>query len=229
MRSAILDHVYRPHTYEEVKALVTPEVAARLDPGGSYGIFWHNTKSSTYIHVAEGGAGNKVHRKRRKIKPKPREEWIAVPVPHSAIPREWVDAAREAIKYNRRLPASNRRVWELAGGLLHCGPCGAYMRHRSSLGKRNPDVWYFYYRCAGQWDYGPCGHKKMYRADETERRLWGFVRSLLTDPGRLRAGPDAMVEQERDQEWRSESRDESVARQARRGGSGAPRLPEARR
>ena len=37
----------------------------------------------------------------------------------------------------------------------------------------------------------------MYRADETERRIWEFVRSLLTDPGRLRAGFDAMIEQER--------------------------------
>ena len=39
VRSAILDDVYRPHTHEEVKALVAPEVAARLDPSGHYGIF----------------------------------------------------------------------------------------------------------------------------------------------------------------------------------------------
>ena len=71
VRSAILDDVYRPHTYEEVKALVTPEVALRLDPNESYGIFWHNTKSSTYSHIAEGGPGAKVYRKRRKIRPKP--------------------------------------------------------------------------------------------------------------------------------------------------------------
>ena len=30
-RIAILDEVYKPHTYEEIKELVTPEVAARLD------------------------------------------------------------------------------------------------------------------------------------------------------------------------------------------------------
>jgi site-specific DNA recombinase len=195
--SAILADVYRPHTYEEVKSLVTPEVAARLDPNGSYGIFWHNTKSSTYTHVAEGGPGAKVYRKRRKVTPKPREEWIAVPIPHSDIPREWVDAAREAIRDNRRLPAANRRVWELAGGLLRCGLCGAYMRHHSSLGRRDPDVWYYYYRCAGQWDDGPCRHKKMYRAGEMEGRVWEFVCSLLTDPVQLRADLDAMIEAER--------------------------------
>jgi site-specific DNA recombinase len=31
-RIAILDDVYKPHTFEEVEALVSPEVAARLDP-----------------------------------------------------------------------------------------------------------------------------------------------------------------------------------------------------
>lgn len=121
----------------------------------------------------------------------------AVPVPHSGIPREWADAAREAIKYNHRLPSANRRVWELAGGLLRCSLCGAHMRQHSSLGRRDPDVWYFYYRCAGQWDDGPCTHKKMYRAGEIERRVWEFVCSLLTDPDQLRADLDAMIEQER--------------------------------
>lgn len=62
VRSAILDDVYRPHTYVEVEALVSPEVAARLDPDETYGIFWHNTKSSTFSHVAEVGPEGKVYR-----------------------------------------------------------------------------------------------------------------------------------------------------------------------
>ena len=32
--------VYFPHTYEEVAALVSPQVAARLDKGKSYGVWW---------------------------------------------------------------------------------------------------------------------------------------------------------------------------------------------
>src|SRR5918995_216046 len=36
----VLDDVYRPHTFQEVAALVAPEVAARLDPDGFYGIWW---------------------------------------------------------------------------------------------------------------------------------------------------------------------------------------------
>jgi site-specific DNA recombinase len=41
-RVAILDDVYRPHTYEEVEELVSPEVAARLDREQLYGVWWYN-------------------------------------------------------------------------------------------------------------------------------------------------------------------------------------------
>ncbi len=39
IRKAIQNDVYRPHTFEEVKKLVAPEVAARLDPNERYGIW----------------------------------------------------------------------------------------------------------------------------------------------------------------------------------------------
>jgi len=142
--------------------------------------------------------GGKTYLKKRKITLKPKEEWIAVPVPDSGVPREWVDAARDAIKNNRRPPSAKRRFWELAGGLLRCGHCGGYMTNCSSLG-RKPDAWYFYYRCARQSDNGTeaCPHKKMYPAAKTEHRVWQFVSALLTDPDQLRIDLDAMIEEER--------------------------------
>jgi hypothetical protein len=39
VRSVILDDVYRPHAHEELRALLSPEVAARLDPARSHGIY----------------------------------------------------------------------------------------------------------------------------------------------------------------------------------------------
>jgi site-specific DNA recombinase len=198
VRSAILDDVYRPHTHEEVKALVALEVAARLDPDRDYDIFWHNTKRNTYKQVVGDDPGGKTYRKKRKTTLKPKEEWIPVPVPDSGVPRAWVDAARYAIKDNRRPPSAKRRFWELAGGLLRCGHCGGYMTTCSSLG-RKPDGWYFYYRCARQSDNGTeaCPHKKMYPAASTERRVWELVSTLLTDPEQLRVDLDAMIEEER--------------------------------
>ena len=199
VRSAILDDVYCPYAYEEVETLVTPEASARLDRNQRYGIFWHNTKRNTYKQVSETGFNGKTYRKKRKVTPKPREEWIAVPVPDSGIPREWVDAAREEIKDNRRAPSTSGRFWELSGGLLRCGHCSANMRNYLTLGSRGPDVWYFYYRCARQAEKGSdaCPHKKMYRAADVEHQVWEFVSDLLTDPDQLRSDLDAMIEEER--------------------------------
>src|SRR3712207_2840098 len=53
VRSAILDDVYRPHAHEELAALVTPKVAARLDPGRSHGVYWYNTRRNTFRRSEE--------------------------------------------------------------------------------------------------------------------------------------------------------------------------------
>ncbi len=38
IREIVLNDVYKPHTYDEVHKLTSPEVAARLDPEKCYGI-----------------------------------------------------------------------------------------------------------------------------------------------------------------------------------------------
>lgn len=52
----IRDDVYRPHTFEEISALVAPQVAIRLDPDKSYGIWWFNRRKTktTQISVPDG-------------------------------------------------------------------------------------------------------------------------------------------------------------------------------
>ncbi|MBA2712931.1 MAG: recombinase family protein, partial [Rubrobacteraceae bacterium] len=42
VRNVIRDDVYRSLSYAELSALVTPEVAASLDPKGRYGVYWYN-------------------------------------------------------------------------------------------------------------------------------------------------------------------------------------------
>jgi site-specific DNA recombinase len=197
VRSAILDDVYRPHAHEELKALVSPEVDAWLDPDRGYGIYRYNTRRNTDRQVVEGGPNGRTYRKVRKVAQRPREEWIAVPVPDSGVPREWVDAAREAVEGNRRSLSANRRFWQLSGGLLRCAHCSGKMRPQSSLGRRDPEARYFYYRCGTQWGNGSCPHNKLHRAVDTERRVWAFVHGLLSNPERLRADLERMIEVER--------------------------------
>ena len=44
LRRLIQEDAYKPHSFEETAALVSPEVAARLDVGERYGIWWYNRR-----------------------------------------------------------------------------------------------------------------------------------------------------------------------------------------
>ncbi len=88
VRECILDDVYRPHAFEEVEALVSADVAARLDPQKRYGIWWFNRRRQKRTQVSENGTGGRSYRQRTTTVMKPKEEWIAVPVPESGVPCE---------------------------------------------------------------------------------------------------------------------------------------------
>jgi site-specific DNA recombinase len=194
IRKLILDDVYRPHTYAEVRELVAPEVAARLDPEKRYGVWWYNRTWKKTRQVAEiAPDGSRVYAKRSKTGVKPRSEWIAVPVADSGIPRELVDAARDAIKDNQPPVSRGYRVWELAGRITRCGGCGRLMFTNTVKGGR-----YHYYRCPTRRDNGKeaCTVTNR-RADKLEAEVWESVRAILSDPERLRADLDAMIEMKR--------------------------------
>jgi site-specific DNA recombinase len=94
IRRIIASDMYLPHSFEEVSGLVAPEVAARLDPHKEYGIQWYNRQRVTERTVSEpDGNGGRRYRKKRSFRWRPKEEWIAIPVP-AYLPRELVDRAR---------------------------------------------------------------------------------------------------------------------------------------
>ena len=196
IRSRILDDVYKPHTYDELKQLVSPEVAARLDPNKCYGVWWFNVRRITAKQVADAGGDARRYRTRTTTVVKPKEEWIAVPVPDAGIPREWVDAARAAIAHNRVPSSAGDRFWELSGGVFYCGECGRRMCPATVNATRR----HHYYRCPTRQNDGKdsCPMSKNFRADEMETLIWGFVSNLLSSPECLQKGLDTMLKQERD-------------------------------
>jgi site-specific DNA recombinase len=204
LRSYVLDDAYRPHSHEELRAMVgsgqmTAEVFARLDPAKSHGVWWYNRRRTRRTQVAESGAdGERAYKNRSRYVYRPKAEWVAVPVPDSGIPREWVDAAREMVKENCVPSAAGRRVWELSGGIIKCAECGTNMMIHSVAGRRGKDR-RFYYRCAKRNRDGAavCSHKKCHRAAEVERQVWDLVSGLLKDPERLEAGLEELMEHER--------------------------------
>jgi len=124
LRDIILDDCYKPHTFEEVRELVGKNVAATLNPEANYGISWYGRHRTSVKQVVEVGSGGKRYRRLRGATEKPREQWIAVPVIDSGLPRELVEAARESIADNRKASSAGSRFWELSGGIMWCGNCG---------------------------------------------------------------------------------------------------------
>lgn len=138
--------------------------------------------------------GSRTYVKRSKTTVRPADEWIAEPVANSGIPRELVDAAREAIKHNRRPASRKHRFWELAGGITRCGGCGKMMFTNSITNKV-----LHYYRCPSGRENGKeaCDVKNR-RADKIEAEVWGSIRAILYDPERLREDLDRMIEMKRE-------------------------------
>jgi site-specific DNA recombinase len=198
IRDIISNDVYRPHSFEEVEHLVSPEVAARLDPQQSYGLWRWGINRHVRSQISEiDSDGKRVYRKRYKRIARPEEEWVYVPVPDSGVPREWVDAAREAIKDNRKNSNAGRRFWELSGGILRCGECGWTMQAHNVVSKANNRL--FYYCCKAKYKKGVefCQASRTHSAENLEALLWGEVRRYLEEPERLRADLDRKIELER--------------------------------
>jgi site-specific DNA recombinase len=191
------DDVYKPHSFEEIAAMVAPGVAAKLDPEKRYGVWWFNRRKSQTTQVSVPDKNGRRYRKRTSYTLRPREEWIAVPVPNSGVPREVVDAARAAIKDNRAPSNAGRRFWELSGGLMHCGTCSRTMNAHTTANPGRPT--YFYYTCRTRYKNGTgvCENGKYHVAATVEARTWDAVAKLLKEPEQLRADLDAMIELER--------------------------------
>jgi site-specific DNA recombinase len=197
IRDIVLEDCYKPHAFEEMQELVSPEVAARLDPERSYGVSWYNRRKVKKRQVLEDGPEGRRYRTIQKNSEKPRSEWVAIPVPDSGIPRALVELARERIKDNISPAKVTGRFWELSGGIIYCGSCGKRLdcqRTRTSSG----DGYNHYYRCRTRARYGPesCSLDGMRRADEIEALVWRFVSDMIKEPEQLREDLERALEQE---------------------------------
>jgi site-specific DNA recombinase len=196
IRRLIDSDVYRPHTVEEIAGMVTPEALARVGPDKQYGVQWYNRQKVERESVSESdGNGGRRYKKRRTTAWKPREEWVAVPVP-AYLDRDLVDRARTMIAMNKGSDRKHlAREWELRG-LMRCS-CGAVMVTHST--HPHGRYLYHYYSCHKRRELrrmGTCRQRSL-RAHEVESAVWEFVSGLLKDPERVRAGMEALIERER--------------------------------
>ena len=62
LQEAILDDIYRPHTFEEIEGIVSPEVRDKLDPDRRYGVLYYDRRRQSKKKVAAKGQDGKPYR-----------------------------------------------------------------------------------------------------------------------------------------------------------------------
>jgi site-specific DNA recombinase len=195
LRLMVASDIYRPHDHDEIAGLVTPEVAVRLDPDKQYGICWFNRQKTSVRTVSEpDGNGGRRYRKRKTTRIRPKEEWIAVPVP-AFLSRSLVDLARTTMESNKGAERKYlAREWELRG-IMRCS-CGSTMGTHTTQ-PRGGRV-YHYYKCKRRSRLGKTGscRQKALRPTEVEPAVWNFVSELLKDPEKIKAGMERIIDAE---------------------------------
>jgi site-specific DNA recombinase len=193
IRDLINNDVYRSHGPAEIEALVSEgrmgaEVAARLDDGQLYGIWYYGR-----LRVAQTPTSGR----KRKYTQRDASEWVAVAIPDAGIPAEDIATAREAIKNNRPHSRAGDRYWELSGCVAYCA-CGRVLK---AITRRKPKGDYNYYVCPNRRGSGRgdvCEHAKHHRAEPLEQKVRDYVSDLLRNPERLQDQIEATIERERE-------------------------------
>jgi hypothetical protein len=116
---------------------------------------------------------------------RPREEWMAFPVPPIVSEELW-QKANEAVSRNRKMRRRQADVeYLLTGGHIVCDQCGYVM---VGMAQQNTSgTLRLYYRCNGRSVHrGTRGEarctSKFLRAETVDERVWRAVVSLLKDP-----------------------------------------------
>jgi hypothetical protein len=137
----------------------------------------------------------------------PREDWIAVPVPDSGVPKEWIEAARALVEQKIKPTNKGRRPWELKGHLF-C-ECGVRMTTHTTTRKGRKVVYYYYVCNRHKHDgKGACPYARYHEAEELEHRVERVVLDLVRCP-------EIMLEQiRREVEARKSASADSAAQKA---------------
>lgn len=170
----------------------TSTIGRLLNNEAYIGTVYYNRRE--YIEAAAPRRGQR-HRKTRH-RDRPREEWIAIPVP-PVIDRDTFERAksvsRDNTKWNPR--GAEPGAW-LLRGLIECGHCHVGCNCHKLRGRNGTFHRYYYCRNhdllrAGGEDRR-CPERNI-RANELDEYVFQQVRQALLDPGALLAGERAVI------------------------------------
>jgi hypothetical protein len=193
--------LYRPYDAAEVAKIVAPEVVAKLDAERTYALWRWNRRKTMKRTEWDDTKGDYVPR--YKIRERPREEWLAVPVDvtDAGLSADTVDRAREAAKDRYRKPSrAGGRFWQLRG-IAYCGACGSVLSpHTVSRTRADGSrAQNYYYQCRRHYNTGPrdCEHARSYPAGVLEETAWDTVYRLISNSHRLLRQYEEHIERER--------------------------------
>jgi hypothetical protein len=214
LRDFLRKDAYFPHSFAEISALVAPGVASRLDPEESYGVAWASRHDWRVLGRERRPDGT--YRDVRKHAEKPREEWIALPVPDAGVPREVAERARRNVELRLPAPKAGRRLWELSGGFAVCAECGRGLSGHTVAPKGRKRGPYHYYLCTRKVEEkrrSGCPNRN-HRAEDLEERVRNFALRLIRNPDTLREEVEQQVRAERESKpWLRDAREAASARE----------------
>ncbi|MDH7577139.1 MAG: recombinase family protein [Bacillota bacterium] len=201
--------VYRRMAEMCIGGMSSGEIAKQLNeegvPGPGGGPWRRQTvrgilKNPVYMGVlyvnrynTEGHATARQRGEKARLKYRPREEWVGVPVPPLIDPERW-ELLQQALTARKRGKQGGKTYRYYLSGLLRCGICGGGLvgGYGVSSTKSARKV-YRYYMCTRGWpsvhaERGypgePCPGNR-HRADALEEAVWARVREWLEDPEAL--------------------------------------------
>ena len=152
-------------------------------------------------------------------RPRPQEEWIAIPVPAIIDERTHQQAKAQLARNSVLSFRNNTRNDYLLRCLLTCKTCGLAMfgiTIRSGDGRPSNR----YYKCHGKDCLSrdleqPCPQSRA-KADELDSAVWEHVKGLLNDPAKLLEQFEAYARQADEKATKEDSENEVWRRQLRR-------------
>ena len=160
----------------------------------------HILKNETYTGVWHYGKtkmisdGNEYLRKQKpkcglgKQVPRPREEWVEVPVP-VIISSEDFQKVQKRLMQNIEQAKRNTKKEYLMARRLRCAKCGYTFVGMTRREKHR------YYRCNGAWRTPKVCDTPHYRVDDVDNTIWGWLEHMLLDPKNLAEGLQSMREE----------------------------------
>jgi len=154
----------------------------------TYTGIWHYGKTKMINDGKENSRPQKSKRGFGKQVPRPREEWIEVPVPAIISPEDF-KMVQEKLVLNIENSKRNTKREYLMGRRLRCAKCGYTFVGMTRREKHR------YYRCNGAWRTPKVCDTPNYRVDEVDTTIWEWLKEILLNPESLAEGLQGMREE----------------------------------